>query len=265
MADIQLICLDFDGTFMVYDEPPGFMHPAVVAELNRLGGAGIRWCTNSGRDRGSQLEVLELSREKGLRHKPVGLLACESLIYHQRNGSYQGHESWNKQAHRLLRTFHGALQGLLADAMPDLLRRYKPDLMYVNEEATAFCIPQKDDGPLRFYQELKPYVEKIENGALSRNGGWVAALPAELGKGALLETFGRDLGIAAEHILAVGDHINDISMLDGTAAGHVGCPADAVVEVIETVRRAGGMVSAYDGPLGTVEILEQVCGGVEQR
>jgi hypothetical protein len=256
MPKLSLICLDFDGTFMVYDEPPGFMHEGVVEQVNRLGDLGIAWCANSGRDMGSQLEVLALSCKKGLRHMPVGLLACESLIFEDADGAYLPLYEWNAQARRLLRAFHEELQGVLAPHIGELMVRYKPEQVYLNEEATAFLIPSADQGPDRFFDELKPYVDRIPHGALSRNGGWVAALPRELGKGPILKAFATHRGIPAEEILAIGDHINDLSMLDGSAAGQVGCPQDAWGDVREAVSSVGGIVAGSAGPLGTMEILE---------
>lgn len=245
---------------MVYDEPPGYMHPAVLAGLNAAREQEIAWCTNSGRDMGSQLEVLELSMRKGLDHMPVAIMACESLMYLRSSGSYHPFEPWNSQVRRQLRDFHSRLQSVMAPHLPSLIAQYRPDHLYVNEEATAFCIPEKDDGPGRFHRELQLFVDRLPDGMISRNGGWVAALPAGLGKGKLLQTFMEDAGYSPENVLAVGDHLNDVCMLDGSSARHVGCPADSMPQVVGAVRRAGGFVARQGGPPGTVEVLRHFLG-----
>jgi hydroxymethylpyrimidine pyrophosphatase-like HAD family hydrolase len=56
-------------------------------------------------------------------------------------------------------------------------------------------------------------------------------------------------------VLAVGDQFNDLTMLDGRSALHVGCPRDAQPEVCTLVRRAGGVVASEPGPAGTVQVL----------
>jgi hypothetical protein len=44
-------------------------------------------------------------------------------------------------------------------------------------------------------------------------------------------------------------------MLNGTAARHVACPANAMAEVVDTVTAAGGYVARAAGPEGTVEAV----------
>ncbi len=44
-------------------------------------------------------------------------------------------------------------------------------------------------------------------------------------------------------LIAIGDGINDITMLNGGVTKCVGCPANAAPEVIQAVRKAGGIVS----------------------
>jgi hydroxymethylpyrimidine pyrophosphatase-like HAD family hydrolase len=80
-------------------------------------------------------------------------------------------------------------------------------------------------------------------------------LTEDLGKGNALRQFAAARGYVPGDILAIGDQFNDLNMLDGTAAQHVGCPANSIREVVETVRRAGGHVAVSEGPLGTMEII----------
>ena len=99
------------------------------------------------------------------------------------------------------------------------------------------------------------FTSGIEDIMITRSGGWVSVMPSMLGKGNALLAYARHAGLAPHHILAVGDHHNDLPMLGTGAAGHVGCPADAIPEVREAVQRAGGMVAGLPGPAGTVEVL----------
>jgi len=231
------------------------MHPAVVELLNELEEEGVLWCTNSGRDRESQLEILLSSRTKGLRHMPVALLARETHAYTDRAKGYVSWEPWNSRAREGLRQFHRALQRLLREDLPGLQRRYQPDTVVIDPESTAFLVADENDAAERLEAELTTYVRRAQGGLVSRNGGWVAALPAHLGKGAILREVCGLLGLDAKRVLAVGDHLNDLSMLDGTVARHVGCPADAFAAVQAVVRRVGGRVAREEGPEGTAEIL----------
>jgi hydroxymethylpyrimidine pyrophosphatase-like HAD family hydrolase len=255
MSAIQLVCLDFDGTFMVYDEPPGFMHPAVVETLNALGDRGLSWCTNSGRDVGSQIEILSLSKRRGLRHMPVAALAGEALIFTRADGGFEALEPWNARARKLLQEFHGGLQARLRPGLPGLIERHEPTHIYMGDAVTAFFVPDEEGRPDRLGEEVGEHLAGT-GGRWSLNGGWVIGIPQGLDKGVILCEFAEHVGMPLESILAIGDHMNDVSMLDGQSARHVGCPADAQPEVQATVRSAGGYVASEAGPLGTAEVLQ---------
>ena len=256
MSDLCLVCLDFDGTIMVYDEPPGFFHPAAIAVLNRLEGLGIAWCTNSGRDASSQAQILALSRTRGLTHMPKALLCSESLIFERSGHRYVPSEPWNTRALNLLRAFHGQVQERVTSRLDEWRRRYEPQV-YIGEEYTTFCVEDSKDRPARLFGELTEAIRGIPHGMVTRNGGWLAIMPDQLGKGNVLRGYLDATGTFPSRSLAIGDHFNDVSMLDGSAAKCVGCPADAVADVVRVVREAGGHVACAKGPEGTVEVIER--------
>lgn len=255
MPDLRLIALDFDGTIMVYDEPPGYFHPEVIVALNALEARGVAWCTNSGRDRADQERVLAACYARGLHHRPAALICSESLIFEQAGGTYQPAEPWNSGVHSRLVTLQRSVQQLLEPELEHLHRRHRGCAVYLGEHFTAFFVPGGDEGALALHQHLEALLGGLPDCMLTRNGGWVAVLTQGLGKGNTLAEYGRRRGLAADHILAVGDHFNDLSMLNGTAARHVGCPDNAIGAVKEAVRAAGGHVAGRAGPLGTLDVM----------
>jgi hydroxymethylpyrimidine pyrophosphatase-like HAD family hydrolase len=254
-APVRLVCLDFDGTIMCYDEAPGFFHPAVTDLLNELDGRGISWCTNSGRDFDDQMRVLDATMHLGLRHKPAGLLCSEALVYERRNAAYTSAEPWNSRAFADLCELHRRVQDRLAPELEGVVARYGKCQRFTSEHFTAFCVEDRQGLPVRLHEELQERLAGITGFRISRNGGWVAVIHESLGKGAILREFGARAGFHPGEILAVGDHFNDLAMLSGEAAAHVGCPANSIPEVMEAVRTAGGYVAKGDGPLGTVEAI----------
>ena len=64
------------------------------------------------------------------------------------------------------------------------------------------------------------------------------------------------IDIPRENIFAAGDHHNDISMLDGKVAAMPSCPANAIDEVKEAVRKAGGYVAKHEHGAGVHEALQ---------
>lgn len=255
MPRIHLVCLDFDGTVMAYDEEPGFLHPAVVEVLNELEGLEVAWCTNSGRGEESQRQILELSAARGLKHWPAALLCGESLIFKRRGADYQPSEPWNTAVRRHLKSFHRRVQNAMKKELEGWTARYQPTV-YTGEEYTTLLVGEEEDRPARLFGELRKWaLASVPRCMVSRNGGWLSILPDHLGKGRVLETFVGGSGFSRDVTLAVGDHFNDISMLDGAVAGCVGCPGDAIPDVVRAVADAGGYVAQDGGPEGTVEVI----------
>jgi len=88
-----------------------------------------------------------------------------------------------------------------------------------------------------------------------RNTIYVRFCHEAYSKGTALGELGRLTDIPAECILAVGDHYNDIPMLDGRHARYVACPANAMDAVKVTVRRAGGYIASTTCGHGTLAAL----------
>jgi hydroxymethylpyrimidine pyrophosphatase-like HAD family hydrolase len=91
--------------------------------------------------------------------------------------------------------------------------------------------------------------------SFNRNDVWMRFTHREIHKGSSLTELGRFLGIPREEVLAIGDHHNDIPMLDGSAAGMVACPSNAVREVQEIVRRNNGYISPYPWGEGVADAI----------
>jgi hypothetical protein len=239
---------------MCYDEPPGCFHPAAIAMLNELESLGVAWCTNSGRAREDQLGVLERSRAQGLRYMPAALLCCESLIFERHAGAYRALEPWNTYIVGELRRLRRAVRDQLAPDLPDLLERYHPDV-YCTDEYTAFNVKMDDALHERFQAELERRLAPLTGYVIEHNGGWFSILPDTAGKGNALRHYAETRGFPTDRVLAIGDHFNDLSMLDGRAVRLVGCPGDAIPEVQAAIRHAGGYVASAGGPPGTVEVM----------
>lgn len=256
-SKIRLVCLDFDGTAVDYDGDLPFFHPAVSAELDRIASLGVRWCTNSGRSREDQEQILRRSRVRGLRHLPVALICSEAFIFEScGDGEYAPAEPWNSKALELLIRVQRKVQEALRPYLDGWRVRYEPEVRW-GAEYTVFCVAETEGRADAFHTELSNCLKHSEDVCITRNGGWIVVLPKDLGKGNVLREFARRIGVRGTEVLAVGDHLNDLSMLAEGVAGSVGCPADARAAVIDAVRKAGGYVATEPGPLGTAEILRE--------
>lgn len=252
---LKMLCLDFDGTVLVYDHPEGVFPPTVIECLNGLARRSVRWCTNSGRDLPSQTEVLKRSCDAGLQHMPAAILCSETMIFPADGRHYRPWEAWNRRAGLLLRRFHARAQETLRPFLEDWQRRYQPRSI-VHAQATVFQVENKDGLPERLLAEVRAATQNLPGSIVTQNGGWVAVLPEDLGKGNVLRAYLHHAGLSPDVTLAIGDHVNDLSMLDGLAATRLGCPSDAAPAVRESVARAGGRIASAPGPEGTVEIIQ---------
>lgn len=252
---VQLVCLDFDGTVMVYDGVGAYFHADVIKLLNSLEHKGIRWCSNSGRDRSDQLRVLEASAERGLRYWPDALVCSESMVYVRDGEDYRPLEPWNSEAFRWLEELHVHVQARLEPVKAALEARYNPKLVYIGDAFTAYMLDEVDGRPEQFAAELEALLHGVPNWMMTRNGGWVAVLHEKLGKGNALSAYLQHRGIESRHVLAVGDQFNDLNMLDGEAAGMVGCPGNSIPEVQAVVKKKSGFVAKRHAPEGTLDVL----------
>src|SRR5205085_1731689 len=111
-------------------------------------------------------------------------------------------------------------------------------------------------------EEMNRIVEFIERARgqdtkfnYQRNTIYLRFCHADYHKGAALGELARLIQIPRERIFAAGDHHNDLSMLDGRFAAMPACPANAIDEVKQAVRAAGGYVGSRDYGAGVYEAL----------
>ncbi len=64
------------------------------------------------------------------------------------------------------------------------------------------------------------------------------------------------LSLKTENILAISDHYNDLSMLDGQVVAMVACPSNAHHEVKSLVQKASGYISNYRAGEGTADEIQ---------
>ena len=104
----------------------------------------------------------------------------------------------------------------------------------------------------RFIEQARAAHPKFD---YQRNGIYLRFCHADYHKGAALAELARLIEVPRDNIFAAGDHHNDISMLDGKVAAMPSCPANAIDEVKDAVRNAGGYVAKNEHGAGVYEAL----------
>ncbi|HML47062.1 MAG TPA: HAD hydrolase family protein [Clostridia bacterium] len=109
---------------------------------------------------------------------------------------------------------------------------------------------------------LRTFAREID---VNRNHHLINLVPKGHGKGVALQGFAERLGVALEEVvaigaagtLAVGDSLNDLSMIDGRFGLRGGAVANADAIVRAAVERAGGCVASRRASYGVLEIIDR--------
>jgi hydroxymethylpyrimidine pyrophosphatase-like HAD family hydrolase len=254
-----MLCLDFDGTILRYEAPPEHIHPGVAAALNDLGDAGVEWIANSGRTLEGQIEILRhTARAYGLRRWPSAILHGECFIHLMDNGRYVPLDDWNARAEADMRAVQRILQDDCREELDRIVDAHAPAQARFLEMATVFQLGGGEARQHAFIVDLLALLASVPEAQLIQNGEWISILHQNVGKGHLLRAYMAHRRISPRLAAAMGDHANDISMLDGSVTPHVACPGDAYGPTKDAVRAAGGYVAQADGPEGTLDAIRLI-------
>ena len=252
----ELIFLDLDGTSVIY-EPHLALAPGLADLLADLGvRRGVRWCMNS--DRLSRTQI-HLAQQLPADMRPAAICSIQRYIHWKTpDGAYLPDERVNSEADRIHATLWKTLQHHFESWMEGIHRRF-PVHEHVADEF-MLAIQTTADAVPELRRHLTDLLEPWPEAFISGNIAWVFVVHREFSKGRVLSIVAERLGVPKERVLAVGDGFNDIPMLDGTRAGLCGCPANAEDGVKAAVAAAGGIISAAEGPHGTIDIIRRLCG-----
>ncbi|MEO8206676.1 MAG: HAD-IIB family hydrolase [Chthoniobacterales bacterium] len=253
---IHLLSTDFDGTLIG--------HPSDGRCISLFGDilkqhkeAGYRWVINTGRSFEHTLE--------GVAHfqapvEPDFLIALEREIYcRDEQGEWQEHLEWNNTCRRQHRVLFEEVRPLMA-----LLCAYIADSSDVNlisdGDQPVGLITTSEEVMHRVVEVIEEHGREYPNFSYQRNTIYLRFCHREYHKGSALSEIGRMLNIPAQNILAAGDNYNDLGMLDGKHARMTACPDNAIPEVKQRVREAGGYVASKKWAEGIAEAYQWFAG-----
>jgi HAD superfamily hydrolase (TIGR01484 family) len=251
MSPIKLLSTDFDGTlFAEFENPPIPKH--LLELIGELQSRGVIWVINTGREMASLMEILARAR---VPIKPDYLVLVEREIHVHRNSRYEGLADWNDECQR---------------SHEELFRRVRADLprlrSWVDSQFNAtvyedayspFCLLAENNSDAdAIHQYMEEYCKEVPDLQVVRNDVYARFAHSRYNKGTALAELSRRLDISAEHIFAVGDHLNDLPMLEQRYAQYLAAPANAVDAVKEAVASQAGYVSALPHGHGVAESLK---------
>jgi hydroxymethylpyrimidine pyrophosphatase-like HAD family hydrolase len=212
---------------------------------------GAAWGIATGR---SLYQLVEGFNDARFPFLPDFVIAREREIYFPGQfGRWVPHDDWNEKCerdhHRLFRKSKRVL---------GKVRKFvegKTDARWVSVEGDAAGIVSTSHEEMNEIQDFIESLSKHSDLTHERNSVYLRFSHRNFSKGSGLVKAAERWGIGPDHILAVGDNLNDLSMLQPEICDACGCPSNAVSEVRDFVQARGGKVASKPGSAGVIEVM----------
>src|SRR5438034_3721232 len=257
-AKIKLLSIEFDGTLVSRVSEP-VLDPQCMELIRESQRAGAVWAINTGRS----VDLLESGlADFAFPIRPDFILTSERDVFRPgANGEkWEPFGDWNERCARDHAELFSSAQSILAEVVDFVTQKTKAQLLYHSQGLEGLRAESAE--------EMDRIVEFIERAGAKepkfnyqRNTVYLRFCHADYHKGAALAELARLIDIPRENIFAVGDHHNDISMLNGQVAAMAACPANAIKEVKAAVRKAGGYVAKREHGACVHEALQFFLNG----
>jgi HAD superfamily hydrolase (TIGR01484 family) len=251
-SPIKLLSIDFDGTLVSRVSEP-VLDTQCMELIRELQRAGAVWAINTGRS----VDLLESGlADFAFPIRPDFILTTERDVFRpgQNGDKWEPFGDWNERCARDHAELFSSANSVLAEVVDFVNQKTKARLIYEADRLEGF-VAENDEEMERIIEFIEGARAEHPNLDYQRNTVYLRFCHADYHKGAALAELARLLDVPRENIFASGDHHNDISMLDGKVAAMPSCPANAIQEVQDAVRNAGGYIAQKDHGAGVHEAL----------
>ena len=255
---IRLLSIDFDGTLVSRVSEP-VLDANCIELIRDLQKSGAQFAINTGRS----VDLLESGlADFSIPLRPDFILTSERHVFRPgENGEkWEAFGEWNERCTREHAELFRSADSVLAEIVDFVNQKTKARLIY-HTDGLEGLVASSDEEMERIIEFIERAREQQPKFNYQRNTIWLRFCHADYHKGAALAELARLLEVPRENIFAAGDHHNDISMLDGSAAAMPACPANAIDQVKRAVRSAGGYVAGKEHGAGVHEALVHFLNG----
>jgi len=247
----KLIALDLDGTCARY-EPHLEIDPVLIDYFRSFNHDGVQWIINS--DRYAET-LFDVANRLPKAQRPAAVLSLQRFIYLlNQDGVYVSWDEWNDRQIAKHEQLWQKITPYFAEWQQAVESRFTVLDRVVNEIVFAYMVHSQDIHKLR--EMMNDFLAPFPEAQVSGNHDWSFMLHRSFSKAALLQAAADYFKVAREDIIAVGDGLNDITMLCGEVTPNVGCPVNASSEVLAVVKAAGGVLASGESADGTLEVLK---------
>ena len=251
-SPIKLLSVDFDGTLVSRVSEP-VLDIQCMELIRELQNAGAIWAINTGRS----VDLLESGlSDFAFPVRPDFILTTERDVFRpgQNGDEWEPFGDWNERCASDHAKLFSSAHAVLAEVVDFVNRKTNARLIYEADRLEGLIAENEEE-----MERITRFIESARAGHpnldYQRNTVYLRFCHVDYHKGAALAELARLLEVPRENIFASGDHHNDISMLDGKVAAMPSCPANAIQEVREAVRKAGGYVARREHGAGVHEAL----------
>lgn len=255
---LKLLSTDFDGTlFAEFEDPP--IPKDLQVLIRQLQGQGAKWVINTGREMSSLMEALVRAR---VEIEPDYLILVEREIHARQQSRYVGVEPWNSACTQT----HAELFKRVRTDVPRLIEWINARFhAHIYEDSySPLCLVAPDNEQMDvIHQYLDEYCREVAHLSVVRNDVYARFSHKTYNKGTALGELSRRLNIEPGKVLAIGDHLNDLPMLDRRYSHCLAAPANAVATVRAAIRGQGGYVSCRPHGRGVADAIKFYLAGCE--
>ncbi|MBA2271494.1 MAG: HAD family phosphatase [Chthoniobacterales bacterium] len=255
---IRLLSTDFDGTLVAHHlnqegTRDSVLDARCMALIQELQNGGAIWAINTGRS----MSLLETGlTDFDFPVRPDFILTSERDVFRRGlNGDkWEAFGDWNSRVARDHAELYQSASAVYTKVLDYVQRNTRARIIHERHGPEGLIAQNEEEMAqiIRFIDEARAAHPKFH---YQHNTVYLRFCHADYHKGAALAELSRLIEVPREETFAAGDHHNDISMLDGTHAAYPACPANAIPQVKQTVRDAGGYVAESECGAGVYEAL----------
>jgi len=249
---IRLLSTDFDGTLVAHQNDP-VLDAGCMELIQDLQKRGAIWAINTGRS----VHLLESGlTDFDFPVRPDFILTSERDVFRPgENGTkWEPYGEWNTRVAQDHAELYASASSLFSEVLEFVQSKTNARVIY-DQDGLEGVIAQDEEEMARIIAFIKGARAEHPKFHYQHNTVYLRFCHADYHKGSALAELARLIEITREQTFAAGDHFNDISMLDGLYAEFPACPANAISEVKQTVRDAGGYVAESECGAGVREAL----------
>ena len=262
-TDFKIFAMDFDLTLIDYQQGRGMVGENTRAALMDLITKGFEVGIVSGRYWWQMRDILEPNGLIWGSPFPTFIISREALIFYLKDGKMEEEKVWNDRLRQEMLDFSIRIGGWLPEIANSLTKEQNPfyNMVLYGDYAAELHFQSEEKGAAALDFITHEWKSRLEPCRLHRNRSTVNILTVESGKGLTLKKLAENRLCNPGEVIAVGDTLNDLDMLDGRYGFYSAAVGNADEKIKEAVRKNKGFIADKRADQGIFQIITEVIKG----